>query len=400
MGCWIQRHRGWAVQVICTLLAACAASRVDQPLDASSLLRDDLFTPVSRRVSADDVFSLSEAMRNYLRTTIAEEIRAKGPYRGLFDALYSQGQLKLDYDASVTRNAAQAFDARAGNCLSLVIMTAAFAKELGIEVEYHSVIATESWTRSADLYLGSAHVNLVLGRNSADPMTREAHSWRIDFRPPEEIRGYRTRVVRESTVVAMYLNNRAVESLVAGAVDEAYWWAREAAVRHPDFLAAYNTLGVIYMRRGHFSQAEGALRYVLDREPGNLAALSNLAQVLRKTGRASEAEAFARKLKSREPYRPFHFFDLGTAAMERGEYALAREHFTAEIERDAYHHEFHYWIAMAYLKLGKASQAGRHLRLAIEHSATPGLRDLYTAALHAVVETNKKAAAAPAAAAR
>jgi tetratricopeptide (TPR) repeat protein len=386
--------------VICVLLAACATSHVDQGRDASSLLRDDLFAPLSHPVSADNVFSLSEAMRSHLRTTVAEQIRAKGPYRGLFDALYSQGQLKLDYDASVTRNAAEAFDARAGNCLSLVIMTAAFAKELGVEVEYHSVIATETWTRRADLYLGSGHVNLVLGRASADPMTREAHGWRIDFRPPEEIRGYRTRVVRESTIVAMYLNNRAVESLVAGAFDEAYWWAREAAMRHPDFLAAYNTLGVIYMRRGHLTQAEGAFRYVLDREPRNLAALSNLAQVLRKTGRASEAEAFARKLKRREPYRPFHFFDLATAAMERGQYELARDYFAAEIDRDAYHHEFHYWIAVAYSKLGQTNRAERHLRLAIEHSATPAHRDLYTAALHAIVETNKKAAADPPAAAR
>ena len=78
------------------------------------------------------MFALSDEMRRYLRTELAGPIRAKGRQSGLIEALYGKGQLKLDYDSSMTRNAAQAFAARSGNCLSLVIMTAAFAKELGL----------------------------------------------------------------------------------------------------------------------------------------------------------------------------------------------------------------------------------------------------------------------------
>lgn len=387
---WERGYRGWAASLASVLLTACAAPVLEQRADASSLLRDDLFATASHQVDADDVFSLSEAMRTYLRTTIAEEVRVKGPYRGLFDALYTQGQLKLDYDASITRNAAQAFDSRSGNCLSLVIMTGAFARALGIEVQYQSVIVTENWTRSGDLYLGSGHVNLVLGRPFVDPRTREERSWRIDFRPPEEIRGHRTRVISERTIVAMYLNNRAAESLVQGEVDAAYWWAREAVTRNPAYLTAYNTLGVVYMRRGHPSQAERAFRYVLDREPRNLSALSNLAQVLRKASRATEADELVARLRSSEPFPPFHFFDRGVAAMASGTYTAARDYFLAEIDRDAYHHEFHYWLAMAYAKLGNVRKAERHLRLAIEHSTTPAFRDFYLASLNAMVEDEKK----------
>jgi transglutaminase-like putative cysteine protease len=53
-------------------------------------------------------------------------------------ALYQPDQIRLEYDAAVTRNAAQAFEARTGNCLSLVIMTAALARELGLTVRYQS----------------------------------------------------------------------------------------------------------------------------------------------------------------------------------------------------------------------------------------------------------------------
>lgn len=398
---WGRRGRKLAASLACALLAACATPGLERAPNPSSLLRDDLFATASNRLSGEDVFALSEAMQTYLRTTITEEIRAKGPYRGLFDALYSQGQLKLDYDASITRNAAQAFAARAGNCLSLVIMTAAFAKALGVDVQYQSVIATEKWSRSGDLYVGSGHVNLVLGRPFLDPRTREERNWTIDFRPPEDIRGYRTRVVSEQTIVAMYLNNRAAESLVQGEVDGAYWWAREAVMRNPAFLNAYNTLGVVYMRRGHLSHAERAFRYILDREQQNLSALSNLAQVLRKTGRSTEASELAARLKRSEPYPPFHFFDLGIAAMAGGDYESARDYFSAEIGRDAYHHEFHFWLAMAYSKLGNAKSAEQHLRLAIEHGTTPAFRDSYVAALNAMVaDEQRKTAAASATAVR
>ena len=59
-----------------------------------------------------------------------------------------------------------------------------------------------------------------------------------------------TRPLEEATVVAMYMNNRAVESLARGKTDDAYWYAREAIVRAPSFLIAYNTLGAVYRKHG------------------------------------------------------------------------------------------------------------------------------------------------------
>jgi hypothetical protein len=40
----------------------------------------------------------------------------------------------------MTRNAPQTFAARAGNCLSRVIMTAAFAKEIGVPIRHPMVL--------------------------------------------------------------------------------------------------------------------------------------------------------------------------------------------------------------------------------------------------------------------
>ncbi len=100
----------------------------------------------------------------------------------------------------MTRNAAQAFAARSGNCLSLVIMTAAFAKEMGLPVAYQNVYVDETWSRIGDIYFSIGHVNLTLGRRHDPTSVRddEADLLTIDFLPPSELRGLRTRVDRRA----------------------------------------------------------------------------------------------------------------------------------------------------------------------------------------------------------
>src|SRR5207249_7258659 len=65
----------------------------------------------------------------------------------------------------------------------------------------------------------------ILTRNDGDSMT-------IDFLPPADLRGARTWAIDEPTIIAMYMNNRAVESLTSGRMDDAYWWARERSEEH------------------------------------------------------------------------------------------------------------------------------------------------------------------------
>lgn len=363
------------------LLGACATAPVAPPPE--QLFRNNLFAAPSERINAADVFALSDDMKHYLRVEIAAQLIAKGPQRGLIDALYDKSQLKLDYDAEVTRNASQTFAARAGNCLSLVIMTAALAKELGLPVRYQRVLVADALSRSGDFYFSSSHVNLTLvtpgmGDRILDydnaPIT-------VDFLPPEEVRGRRLRVIGEETVVAMYMNNRAAESLARGQLNDAYWWAREAIVHDPRFLSSYNTLGVIYRDHGNLQEAERVLHHVLELEPENTQVMSNLALVFSDEGRVAEADTLTHKLEQLQPYPPFHFFNLGVAAMRKGDFKAAKSLFEREVYRDPYYHEFHFWLAAAHLGLGEIEQARKHLAIAMETSTTRTEYALYAAKL-------------------
>ncbi|MEQ1686167.1 MAG: tetratricopeptide repeat protein [Burkholderiaceae bacterium] len=362
-------------------LVACASAPPMPP--AASLFHDELFAAPSAPVDPAEAMAVSPAMRKYLAEKILSGPRFLDRKQRLVDALYTKDDLLLEYDAAVTRTAAQAFDARSGNCLALVMMTAAFAREMGLSIRYQSVLGDDAWDRSGDIYVSVGHVNLTLSdRPPQDGIgIMDTGQLTIDFVPPRNARALRSRVIREPTVIAMFANNRAVEALTQGQLSDAYWWARAAIAKDPELLSAYITLGVIYRNRQRPELAEQALLRVTEREPDNTKAMSNRALVLRDLGRHAEADALVRQLERLDPHPPFSYFHAGMVALRERRFEAAKGLFAKEVDRAPYHHEFQFWLAITYLELHDPARATEHLTKAMEVSTTRKDHDLYAAKL-------------------
>jgi tetratricopeptide (TPR) repeat protein len=375
----------WLTLLCCALLTLGCAHRPSAPAAAPQLLHDTLFASPQQPVDHDAIFALSAEMLAYAKADFAHLRAQEDPRRSLLEAL-NKHRLKLSYDAGTTRNAAEAFAAKSGNCLSLVLMTAAFAKHLNLPYSYQSVNTDALYSRSADLLLASGHVNLVLERLNSLGRFHPAKQTEliVDFLPPSELRGQVSSSIAEATIVAMYLNNRAAEQLAAGQLDEAYHWARAAVLQDGGFGAAINTLAVIYLRRQHLPQAEAALRHLLSVDPDNIAAWSNLVLVLQREGRDAEAQLAQARLRDLQPVPPLFDFDLGRQALNAGDLQAARGHFARELRRQPFHPEVHFWAAVTLLRLGESAKAQEHLRLAVDNSANISTRDLYAAKLAAL----------------
>ncbi|MGF6273579.1 Tfp pilus assembly protein PilF [Massilia sp. UYP11] len=367
------------------LLGGCAStSPSPSSVPPSALFADERFAPPSEAVGAQDLFALSPAMRDYLHSAaFTQRLHAKGMRHGLVDALYSKTDLKLEYESRITRTASETYEARMGNCLSLVIMTAAFAKELGMPVRFQSVEVADSWSRTAGIYLSSAHINIGLGQHASDVLRGHDPDrvLVVDFIPREQAASLRTRELDEQDVVALYLNNRAAEALIQGRIIDAYWWARAAVAARPGTASTLNTLAVIYHRHGELALAERAFQAALAREPENLSVLRNLELLLLALGRPLEAQALARRIASIEPTPPYHYFDLGMAALEAGDFDAAVAHFGREVKRSPYNDEFRFWLGIAHFKLGHMGDAREHIALAVDHSTRGDMREVYSAKL-------------------
>jgi transglutaminase-like putative cysteine protease len=160
--------------LLCAFLLASCAVTPDAPRDTPHHARffdDARFAPASERIGAAQVFAMSDDMRRYVEKEIVPRTKLRGRQLALVDALYKKGDLKLEYDSAMTRNATEAFAARSGNCLSLVIMTAAFAKALDLPLEYQKVFVDDAWARAGNMYLAIGHVNLTLGKRRTEEFT-------------------------------------------------------------------------------------------------------------------------------------------------------------------------------------------------------------------------------------
>jgi tetratricopeptide (TPR) repeat protein len=369
------------------LLGGCANAPLAPLASApSQLFEDSAFAAPSQPIDVAQIFAISPAMKHYLDVEIAAQLRRMGRQRGLVDALYAKAQLRLEYDTESTRNAAQAFDARSGNCLSLVVMSAALAKYLDLPIRYQALIGEESWSRSGGLSIVNGHVNIVVDKRLVDRVgiADQESPIQLSFGTPAVGRGAALRPVSESTIEAMFMNNRAAEALVQGRIDDAYAHARQAIVVEPTYYSALNTLGVIYQRRGLAQAAERAYAYVLTHDEKHLAAMTNLARLLELQGRSDEAATWRARLARLEAEPPFHYFDLGRAALLAGDYRAAREYILREMRRDPDYHEFHFWLALALYGLGEYEEAGKHLAAARDNSTTRREQSLYSANLQAL----------------
>lgn len=391
----------WSTVSLCGI-AACwltgCASAPPAP-DARLLLDDAAFGPPVEILTGDAVTAPSPAMRQFAARLAAQAPRQRDLRTTLMDAMHRSDQLQLHYDSSSTRTAAQAFDARAGNCLSLVLMTGALAKELGMAVTYQVVSNEQDYSRHGALVFASGHVNLVLGRaiGTVATMSHLAHDadreMTVDFLPNQDLSGQRVEPVGEVTVRAMFMNNRAAEVLAQGEGEgqtrAAYWWARQSVLLDPSFLPGINTLGVVYLRQGRWLQAEAVFKRVLQQDSRQISALTNLVRTLQVQGRSREAEPWAATLAALQPDPPFRKLDQGRAALIAGDTAKARDLFLAELRQQPYQPEVHHWLAVALARLGDIDRAARHLALAVNHSTTAAAHDLYAAKLERLRQAPK-----------
>ncbi|HEV8096359.1 MAG TPA: tetratricopeptide repeat protein, partial [Burkholderiales bacterium] len=125
-------------------------------------------------------------------------------------------------------------------------------------------------------------------------------------------------------------------------------------------------------------------------EAENLSAMANLAGVLKRQGRETESVALRDRLRQIEAQPPFHYYDLGMAALRKKDYAVARSHFERELRRNAYYHEAHFGLAVAYLGLGEVKPAREHLATAMEMSTNRDEQNLYAAKLAWLRANNRK----------
>ncbi|MGE5363750.1 MAG: tetratricopeptide repeat protein [Bacteroidota bacterium] len=116
----------------------------------------------------------------------------------------------------------------------------------------------------------------------------------------------------------------------------------EASMRHtnkaleldPDFAAAYNNLGYLYIDKGDFKKAETAFKKYISLQPGFPNAHDSYAEMLMKAGRYDESIAEYNKALSLDPKFIIAYTGLGNNYLFKGDFVKARENYQKMCDAD------------------------------------------------------------------
>lgn len=390
------------VVVAVMALAGCASAPVpDKEQNSPEALQgalpafwaDEMFAQSDRaQGKAAEAMTLSPAMEDMVRKTLEPLAQRIGGPEAMYSVLYERGRISVEYSSDYTRNAAEAFQARRGNCLSLALMTAAFAKRMGVQAHFQLVRTPDAWSRGDRLNFQVRHVNVTLVGNLVQEHMRGTpfgQGLTVDFIPAEYRNRETVRELTEATVVAMYLNNLASEALDDARYDQAYALVKESLRMDPALPDAYNTLAVVLSSRGQQRKAEAALRRSLALAPDGLAALGNLAALLegsKLTSASQEAQALRSRLRELQPRPPFADMDEGMLALAAGDAQQALTLFKKQKERTGEDARLQQYLTAAYMKLGQLEEARAALQKGLKLSESDGQRQQLFAKKRALMQ--------------
>ncbi|WP_299795962.1 lipopolysaccharide assembly protein LapB [uncultured Shewanella sp.] len=371
------------------LLQGCSSTSTRTRVsDIEYYFYDQHFEDVASLPRPDELFSLpAEAISELRRELMRDKVqRSKSVTANEWLAKYINAEEgAFQYRDNMTRVPSETFSERAGNCLSLVLLTSALADVLKVEVEFQEIEVPPVWDKQGDFYLVNGHINLrLLPPQSTDTVHVMKRAIQVDFLPERAVRGYGKKQISKQTVIAMFYNNVAAESLVMGEYDKAYGLLKMGLQQKPDFVPALNTLAVLYRYKGLNREAETLYKLALDVSPNDMNALYNYAVMLGDQNRLEEWALVHKKLELERIGNPYYYYDMAQQAYFDKEYQDALLWYKRAVAKADYRHEFYFGLSRAYWKTGDERRAQQNMKkaLSLTHDENNKLR--YQAKLHAM----------------
>lgn len=339
----------------------------------NSLFVDHHFVKPQNLPSPDNVFSLTPQQQSWLNDTVRVSKR-KSATQQVINKILKRDFSSFDYDNSYTRTAAQTLEMGQGNCLSMVIMTAAIAKHLDIPFKVQNIKTAPMWDRDGGLYLLNGHVNIQL-KNDPSPTSATTFEFfsspyiTLDFINSETRRHLSKRVISQRELIAMYYVNLAADAMVLQQWSNAYWLLRHSLDSAPGYSAAWNSLGVLYKRNNLMELAEKAYKRAMVLDESNMNVVSNYALLLKEQGRFQELFDYQRKVDLAQLKNPYRYFDRAGYAFAQKDYSQALTLYKKAVKLSPVVDAFYFGLFRTYLAMGNKSKARESLEIAHQHSA-------------------------------
>ena len=306
-----------------------------------------------------DVLAVSPAMDKFLERYILKYTSAQTRLELLTYSVSRSGVLGFDYDESRTSTAAEAFEARSGNCIGFANMMVALARRAGLKARYQEVFRRPEWSDyEDDTVLLVKHINVLI----------ETHrnTWVVDVSGIKIHPTARRRLIDDSYAKALYLNNIAVDSLLENDLSTAYAYMYSAIEADYQATDPWVNMGVIYGRNDQLDDAVFAFNHALQVDSNEYSALSNLYEVYIEQEDFESAVELEARVERYRRNNPYYLLKLSDEALELDQFKESISLLQRAIRKKNDDHKLHFALAKTQYLSGEVVEAESSLGRARE----------------------------------
>lgn len=267
---------------------------------------------------------------------------------------FRDGLFEVEFDTFATLPVAETFLRRKGNCLSVTMLLAAMAREIGVKASFNQVEVPPKQIREREVAVNFRHINLLVEL----PEGRQV----IDFGVVDFDIAFASATVPDRVALSQYYNNNAVADLVSGEWARAFLRLRKAVELAPGNSDFWVNLGVLYEKVGEYDLATDAFIQALQLNRLNLVAARNLERVANDAGHGGLIGGLVTSVERLRNDDPGLVYFEARDAYEEGKYAEAKRLLKRVVNKAADDHRLHFLMGITSYRLQDFGESTRHLR--------------------------------------
>ena len=319
----------------------------------------------------DSLMHVSDEMHRFAEEATRGRHGVVRKTAALVAALSEDDGLRLQYDASATLTAEQAFTQRRANCLSYTLLFAALARDVGVNVEFNDVEIPPVWdlgdARTSLLY---RHLNLRI--EVAPPIYQVVDVSGQDYDP-----SFEQQVIPDVQAEAQFYNNRAMELLLADQPADALRHELRALELSPKASFLWVNLANLYLRQDQLRAARIAVERGLALDRSSMLGYETAALVYRGLSQPRLAEAFHQRAQEFLDQNPYYHYQLALAALDRRDERTAYEETRRAIELRQQEPRFYFLLALLENRRGEAHLAEDNMQMVMELTRDPAQQERF-----------------------
>ncbi|MDK1286816.1 tetratricopeptide repeat protein [Pseudoalteromonas umbrosa] len=353
-----------------------APSEIIPPV--SELFSDNTFekTPI---INEQDIFTLPPKEQKKFLSYFNNE-KTKGIREDKIIFNYLEQRIKLfTYDGD-TLTATESLERNEGNCISLAILTQAYAKLAQVDTTFIEVGTVPIFKKNNNTILISNHfrTKLLAPRTANNSNTIEIirAGTVVDYFPAQD--SFFIDNANYDDLVAKYYANKSVDALLENNFSKGYNLLNKALQYRPYDPELINIAAVLHRRSGQKSNAIRIYEYAKGHNLTSQNLLSNYLSIAKKQNNIKLVKQLE-SLLDRTALTPFDKIQVAQRSAEKGRFTKAIQKLEEVIIETPYLPEPYFELARIYHSKGDIEKTDKLLALAVERASDPDKRSLFQA---------------------